>query len=300
MSIAIAFLLTITGLPASFTGDLPCADCEAIRYHVDLFEDGTYFRRVVYVGRSTKGIDEIGKWTEDGDTVVLSGGEKLDLKRLVRTPTFAPIEPELTLRGTYAVAAEAGAFTECTTGLQMPVAREGASPMLEAAYARVRPSVGESVFIAVDGKIAMRPNATLVVNTLQTVGAGDCAGTLLTALAGTSLEDTYWKLVTLGNQTVAVPDGQREPHLILQSMEHRVVGFAGCNRMLGDYKVDGERLEFEGVAGTMLACPGGMDSERAFHQALRDTFGYRIDGEELTLLDQDGKPLAELQSRDRE
>jgi len=26
------------GLPASYEGDLPCADCEAIRYHLDLFE----------------------------------------------------------------------------------------------------------------------------------------------------------------------------------------------------------------------------------------------------------------------
>jgi len=29
-------------LPASFEGVLPCADCEGIRYHHDLFEDEVY------------------------------------------------------------------------------------------------------------------------------------------------------------------------------------------------------------------------------------------------------------------
>jgi len=35
--------LAAGGLPASYEGDLPCADCEAIRYHLDLFEDSSFF-----------------------------------------------------------------------------------------------------------------------------------------------------------------------------------------------------------------------------------------------------------------
>ena len=33
----------LTGLPATFARDLPCADCEALRYHLDLFADGVIF-----------------------------------------------------------------------------------------------------------------------------------------------------------------------------------------------------------------------------------------------------------------
>jgi copper homeostasis protein (lipoprotein) len=32
-------------LPSTFRGDLPCADCEAIRYHLDLWPDQAFHLR---------------------------------------------------------------------------------------------------------------------------------------------------------------------------------------------------------------------------------------------------------------
>jgi copper homeostasis protein (lipoprotein) len=324
MPIGIVLLLAAVELPATFSGDLPCADCEALRYHLDLLEEGVYFRRLLYVGKSSRGFDVIGKWTlsADGRTVELSDGGKFERRDdatlvkldrdgkpiesmfeydLVRAPAFAPIEPELTLRGTYTRLPDGGGeLTECESGLRMAVAREAANPMLEAAYTRLQPNAGQSVFVTVDGRISMRPQPTVVVIALQTVGAGDCTPLLPMALASPELEDTYWKLLTLGDQAVIAPDAQREPHMVLRSLDHRVVGFAGCNRMMGDYDVEGDRLEFDGVAGTMMACPGVMEGERAFHDALKRTFTYRIAGDRLILLDENGKPLAELESRQME
>src|SRR4030095_6524245 len=169
----------MSALPASFAGDLPCADCEAMRYHLDLFPDGAYFRRIVYLGKLGRGVDSVGKWqlSPDGRTVTLTGDESVERRDdttirklarsgnpiestlnydLTRQATFAPIEPELSLRGTYVYVADAGIFTECNTGIRMPVAREAANPMLEAAYARVRPSPGAPAFAELDGRIAMR------------------------------------------------------------------------------------------------------------------------------------------------
>jgi heat shock protein HslJ len=321
MPIGVVLLLAAIELPASFDGDLPCADCEALQYHLDLLDEGAYFRRVVYVGKSSRGFDDIGKWTlsADGRTVELSGGDKFERRddatlvkldrdgkpiesphdyQLVRAPAFVPIEPELTLRGTYTRLADGGGeLTECESGLRMAVAREAANPMLEAAYTRLQPNAGESVFVTVEGKVTMRPQPTLVVIALQTVGAGDCTRVLPMALGNPQLEDTYWRLLTLIDQAVIAPDPQREPHMMLRSLDHRVIGFAGCNRMRGDYDVEGDRLEFDGVAGTMMACPGVMEGERAFHDALKRTFSYRITGERLILLDENGEPLAELESR---
>ncbi len=50
-------------LPASFEGDLPCADCEGIRYHLDLFEDGSFFYRLSLSRRRDGAVlDDIGSY----------------------------------------------------------------------------------------------------------------------------------------------------------------------------------------------------------------------------------------------
>ena len=93
------------------------------------------------------------------------------------------------------------------------------------------------------------------------------------------LENTYWKLMRLGNDTVTVGAEQREPHLVLHSAGLRVAGFGGCNRMTGSYTTSGENLTFLQMAGTMMACPEGMEYESAFHDALGKVAQWRVDGE---------------------
>ena len=112
-----------------------------------------------------------------------------------------------------------------------------------------------------------------------------------------TLENTYWKLTRLGGEAVTVADNQREPHLILQAEQKRVVGSGGCNRMMGSYTLDGSRLTFSQMAGTMMACPQGMDVERAYYAALPGVATWRIDGETLELFDAAGASVAEFESR---
>src|SRR4051812_45732315 len=40
-------------LPATFKGDLPCADCTAIQYQLDLFADRTYDLSMIHRGKSS-------------------------------------------------------------------------------------------------------------------------------------------------------------------------------------------------------------------------------------------------------
>lgn len=120
------------------------------------------------------------------------------------------------------------------------------------------------------------------------------AGTESTA----SLTNTYWKLLAIGDAPVPAAPGTREVHLILQPDQQRVAGFSGCNRLMGSYKVDGARLTFSQMAGTMMACPPpAMDLERGFHAMLQKVAGWRINGEKLDLLDDSGAVLAGFESR---
>lgn len=66
---------TISGLPASFMGTLPCADCPGIRYQVDLLPDHRFVSRMTYEERNTR-FDDRGRWqlAGDGKILILHGG----------------------------------------------------------------------------------------------------------------------------------------------------------------------------------------------------------------------------------
>ena len=69
------------GLPASFEGELPCADCPGIFYHLDLFEDQMFFLRTTYLGRGTGAVlDTVGSWeaTDDQGRLTLFQFSPLD------------------------------------------------------------------------------------------------------------------------------------------------------------------------------------------------------------------------------
>jgi uncharacterized lipoprotein NlpE involved in copper resistance len=64
-------------------------------------------------------------------------GREIDSKLsydLHRTSAFEPIEPSLTMRGMFRYMADIPTFTDCQTGQRWPVAMEGDSQTLEAAY----------------------------------------------------------------------------------------------------------------------------------------------------------------------
>lgn len=50
------------------------------------------------------------------------------------------------------------------------------------------------------------------------------------------------------------PEGLREPSLELHE-DGRLTGTDGCNRLMGRWVVEGEKVRFEEVAMTMMACP---------------------------------------------
>ena len=170
-------------LPATFIGELPCADCPGIRYQLDLFPDQTFFSRMIYEERNTS-FDELGKWeiSKDGKTLNLLSSEgpreqwaihgantlhKLDANGheiesklnfdLHRSDKFAPIEPKLKLRGMYTQTADAALFHECSTGKRWPVATEKDNAALEAAYEKARRGSGEALLVTVQGQVVSRP-----------------------------------------------------------------------------------------------------------------------------------------------
>lgn len=107
-----------------------------------------------------------------------------------------------------------------------------------------------------------------------------------------SLTDTYWKLTVVGDTPIQVVEQMREPQVVLNGQDRRFAGSGGVNRLMGSYILDGPSLTFAETASTMMAGPPeAMQQEQAIITALSHVHGYRIAGNQLTLLDGGGQPV---------
>jgi copper homeostasis protein (lipoprotein) len=316
-------------LPTTFAGVLPCADCEGIALHLDILPDGSFMLRRRYLGRTDdRGFDDIGTWvpSSDGITVVFKGGmeaplflaiEDADTLRMLdtagqpfttrlnydlkRAGSYAPIEPDLPMRGMFSYLADAAAFSECLTGRRLPVAMEGGYIGLERAYLEARSNSGEAMMALVEGRIALRdpmegavPVPTLVVDRFLRIVPDDQCPPRFQAVG---LEDSYWKLVALADDAVSPVESQPEPHLVLRSADKRMAGSDGCNRLLAGYVLEGDRIQFTQAAATMMACPAGMETARGYAEAIAATSRWRILGNQLELYDGQDRLVARFEAK---
>jgi heat shock protein HslJ len=65
----------------------------------------------------------------------------------------------------------------------------------------------------------------------------------------------------------------------------------------GSYELNGDRLTFGRMAGTMMACPEGIDTEKAFLEALRHVNTLRMTRQHLELFDAAGNLVARFEAR---
>jgi heat shock protein HslJ len=68
----------------------------------------------------------------------------------------------------------------------------------------------------------------------------------------------------------------------------------------GSYELKEERLSIDSITTTLMACDEGMDTEKVFLEALREVSGWRIDGQQLDLLDESGKLIARFAAREED
>lgn len=230
--------------------------------------------------------------TSDTVTPVLTrgAGRTADLE-------LVEIKPSSTMKGAalagmFRYMADAALFLDCRTNKLYPVAMEGAYIELERAYLDSGITGGEELMVNVEGRFLERPamegdrtEVSLVVDTFIAIHPERSCP----PMPEEPLQNTYWKLVELDGQAVISPDGRREAHMILYSEdgENRVKGNAGCNRFFGGYDTDDTRKEqgitFGRMGATMMACIDGMDTERAFLDALENADRYVITGQTLAI-----------------
>jgi uncharacterized lipoprotein YbaY/uncharacterized lipoprotein NlpE involved in copper resistance/heat shock protein HslJ len=318
-------------LPASFAADLPCADCEAIRHHLDLWPDQAFHLRREWIGGAEPQVrDDMGRWSADParDALVLwSGGEAILEFAITNVGTLRlldqegrPIESDLPYElaalgglqptpvagafiGEFVYFADTAVFTECRTGLSFPVAMEGDYLALERAYLEVRSEPMAPVIATVLGEVDLRVGMeggmrqTLAVSRFDGVWPGL---TCERAQADASFTNTYWRIDALDGTALGPVDGRREPHVSFRSADDGDTFSAtvGCNQINGGFTLAGDGgLAIGPGPMTLMACPLPLEAnERQLVDVLGRVAAMRITGPTMVFEDEAGAVIARFEA----
>lgn len=277
---------------AAWQGDLPCADCPAIRSTLVLYPDGVFLHQNAYIGAGQEDtlLGEVGRWMMDADRISLVGsgaapshyareadgslrvlsttGEEIEssldysLQPLEDPPA---IEARIDLIGAFTYFADAPLLVECRSGLQLPVAMTEDYLALERAYTSST-TAGEPMLVRVRTRVEDQPamegpgtERSFVVASFEGP-AGDVPCDVL-ALRD-ALASTEWRLAALeGDSIDPLPDNTQTPTFAWDPEGPSIHGNSGCNQFTGRGILRGALLVTEAVAGTRRFCEGAMELE---------------------------------------
>lgn len=111
-----------------------------------------------------------------------------------------------------------------------------------------------------------------------------------------SLINTFWELKGLLGDPISEESDKRKLNIVLVEEDSRVAGFSGCNQFSGSFTRDGSTLQIGQLVSTQMACFEGLEREQQFHEALRETVRYTIEGPVLKLYNADGEVVLEFLS----
>lgn len=179
-------------LPATYIGEMPCANCVGVDWQLDLEADHSFQLSQAYRGKGvTAAVRRNGRWSLDakGDVLTLeapgSDSTRLSVQNperlrlldgesrsiasrhnyeLVRLPQALPARVSGTLTGLYSRQGKEGSIRLCAPGSpQFPVAAEAAYGVLESAAGKLGREVGEAQLVRFAGHLASRRDGQVKV-----------------------------------------------------------------------------------------------------------------------------------------
>jgi len=111
-----------------------------------------------------------------------------------------------------------------------------------------------------------------------------------------SFEGKDWELVSYNNLQ-GIYSLIADTHITATFADGKVNGSAGCNTYFADYTLDGDKVTFGPAGSTRMFCgepEGLMQQETDFLAALGNVTSYRIQGNQLTFYDAEGRIALEF------
>lgn len=280
--------------PASWRGD---------RTTLTLEPDGTYRR----LEAADTLFGTMGRWHRvtgtSGDVALVTptgarelwravaggGLEAPDLEgsHLSRIPLVVHDGDPVRAAGLFSYFADAALFVTCGSGIQLPVAMEGAYLSLERRYGESPAAGGAPLLVRVTGRIEARPavdaegtQPTLVVEDwVDSDGAPCPAGDTRAALL-----EGVWTLVAIDGDPVE-DLGEPGAPTLRWTEASQIAGFSGCNQFSGRGVLRGTLLVSGPLAATRMFCEGSMDLEARYLEILGVGGAWLRDGAHMALHD---------------
>jgi len=112
------------------------------------------------------------------------------------------------------------------------------------------------------------------------------------AAAAPTIDGITWRLTQLPGKDASTLASSSRP-LTVRFEGGRISGFSGCNRFMGGYALDRDRVTIGPLAGSMMACgEQAMALEKAVQGGLAGAHRFAVAGDSLTLTADSGAVLA--------
>jgi len=111
------------------------------------------------------------------------------------------------------------------------------------------------------------------------------------------LQNKTWILTHIGaTEFKTDPTAHNVPSIQFDSATQRVSGADGCNRIMGGYSIEKDKLSLTQLAGTQMMCVNTMELAGKYNAALAKVAAYQVYGKTLRLLDEHGNPVLQYES----
>lgn len=138
---------------------------------------------------------------------------------------------------------------------------------------------------------------SLIAVTLTTVGCATTQNTTKQQENLNLLQNKTWILTHIGATEFKIdPSAHNVPSIQFDAATQRVSGADGCNRLMGAYSINKDKISLSQLAGTQMMCVNTMELADKYNTALAKVVAYQVYEKTLRLLDEHGNPVLQFES----
>lgn len=313
--------------PGTYEGTLPCADCSGIQTELVLNKDKTFFLYTEYQGKSKEVFSQKGsfQWNDksNGIQLEIDGTLSLDHQYLVTENGLLKLNRQGNkiageLKDNYKLVKNTSSSSNLKLNEHMywvnsrEVACMGVGPMRcmqvqksetvdadkwQLFYENIKGfDFNEGYIYKLVVREIERPKDKIPAD-------GSSKSYELMKILDKNIDHSLklnhiWALASIKGAKINPNDFKKHPQLEINLSDNRVMGNDGCNSFTAAIKtVNDNYLEFNGLAGTKMACLH-MEISDEINKSLNKTKSYQLKNLELTLYDSSGSELLKYKKVD--
>lgn len=139
--------------------------------------------------------------------------------------------------------------------------------------------------------------ASAIAISLTTVGCSNMQTSTAQQENLSLLQNKAWILTHIGaTEFKTDPTAHNVPSIQFDSTTQRVSGADGCNRIMGGYSIQKDKLSLTQLAATQMMCVNTMELASKYNAALSKVVAYQVYVKTLRLLDEHGNPVLQFES----